>query len=179
MICLADNGIVHGDLACRNVLVFRSHASEPRENLVKLTDFGLTRASTVYSVVGSPVMTTMTIIPLRYAAPEILRNPDHQSYSEKSDVYSMGVVMWEACSYGALPYSDLEDDEAVRRQKLQNKKLLRPPLCSDSLWEIMNECWQQDPSNRPIFKTLKESLPELQTESKIEYVKSSDTTLNL
>ena len=53
MICLADNGIVHGDLACRNVLVFQSDSTEPKKNLVKLTDFGLTRESTLYSIVDS------------------------------------------------------------------------------------------------------------------------------
>ncbi|CAF1140225.1 unnamed protein product [Rotaria sordida] len=76
MICLVDNGITHGDLACRNVLVFRLNPIEPKENLVKLTDFGLTRGSTVYSTIDSPSMSTMTIIPVRYAAPEILQNPD-------------------------------------------------------------------------------------------------------
>ena len=163
MICLADNGIVHGDLACRNVLVFLSNFSEPKENLVKLTDFGLTRTSTVYSVVDTPVMTTMTIIPIRYAAPEILENPIKMSYTEKSDVYTMGVLMWEACSYGQLPYSTLQGDDAVRQQKLNDEKLPQPTLCSHQLWQIMNGCWQQNPSNRPTFKMLKELLsnPEL------------------
>ncbi|CAF1263406.1 unnamed protein product [Rotaria sordida] len=122
MICLVDNGITHGDLACRNVLVFRLNPIEPKENLVKLTDFGLTRGSTVYSMIDSPSMSTMTIIPVRYAAPEILQNPDRISYSEKSDVYSMGVLMWEACSYGQLPYSSLHsDDDDTCRENEENR----------------------------------------------------------
>lgn len=53
MICLANNGIVHGDLACRNILVFQMHPTNHKENLVKLTDFGLTRESKLYPVVDS------------------------------------------------------------------------------------------------------------------------------
>jgi serine/threonine protein kinase len=173
MICLADNGIVHGDLACRNVLVFSSNSVEPKVNLVKLTDFGLTRESKLYTMVDSPVLTTMTIIPVRYAAPEILKNPNKLSYTEKSDIYSMGVLMWEACSYGQLPYSSLDSDEAVRKSKLNDQRLPQPSLCSHQLWTIINECWQQESLNRPTFKTLKESLSTLETKSKFEYVKIS------
>lgn len=170
MICLADNSIVHGDLACRNVLVFDSNSVEPKENLVKLTDFGLTRASTVYAVVPSPVMTTMTIIPVRYVAPEILQHHVNTTYSEKSDVYSMGILMWEACSYGQLPYFDLESDEDVRKQKLNNHRLPKPSLCGPQLWQAMNNCWDLNPSNRPPFKILKDQLPTTSTDSQFKYV---------
>lgn len=107
MICLADNGIVHGDLACRNVLVFRSNAMEPKENLVKLTDFGLARGNTIYSVDDNIVSSTAIVVPIRYAAPEILKKMDTRNYSEKSDVYSMGVLMWEAFSLETMPYSSI------------------------------------------------------------------------
>jgi serine/threonine protein kinase len=161
MICLADNGIVHGDLACRNVLVFRSNATEPKDNLVKLTDFGLTRASTLYSVVDSTASSTMTTVPGRYAAPEILRTMDGENYSEKSDVYSMGVLMWEACSLGALPYSSVETDKEIRKRKLKSEKLPKPS-CSHDLWDTMKECWHQQPQDRPDFRTLKQYLLTLQ-----------------
>jgi serine/threonine protein kinase len=173
MICLVDNGIIHGDLACRNVLVFRSDPNDPKENLVKLTDFGLTRGSTVYSMVDSPSMSTMTIIPVRYAAPEILRNPERASYSEKSDVYSMGVLMWEAYSYGELPYSSLHDDSDVRKQKLNDERLSQPAQCSHQVWTIINDCWHQDISNRPTFANLKEALSTVGMESKNKYVRIS------
>lgn len=173
MICLADNGIVHGNLACRNVLVFQFNPNEPKENLIKLTDFGLTRGSTVYTMVDSPSMSTMTIIPVRYAAPEILRNPDLSSYSEKSDVYSMGVLMWEACSYGELPYSSLHDDNDVRQRKLNDQRLSKPSQCSDQLWTIINGCWQQQSVSRPTFKILKESMLKTGTEPKQRYINAA------
>ncbi len=100
----------------------------------------------------------MTIIPTRYAAPEIILSDDKLNYSEKSDVYSMGILMWEACSYGELPYSSLDNDYDVRRRKLNDERLPRPPLCTDELWIIINECWYQDPEYRPNFQTLKQAL---------------------
>jgi serine/threonine protein kinase len=115
----------------------------------------------------------MTIIPVRYAAPEILRNPERASYSEKSDVYSMGVLMWEAYSYGELPYSSLHDDSDVRKQKLNDERLSQPAQCSHQVWTIINDCWQQDISNRPTFANLKEALSTVGMESKNKYVRIS------
>jgi serine/threonine protein kinase len=158
LICLADNGIVHADLACRNVLVFQSSETDPKKNLVKLTDFGLSRDGSLFSVVDTPTKTIMSLIPTRYAAPELFLKQTKSSYSEKTDMYSMGVLMWQACSYGELPYSHLDDDEDVRREKLKDRRLSRPELCSDQLWTIINECWQLDPEYRPDFKSLKQSL---------------------
>ncbi|CAF3500113.1 unnamed protein product, partial [Rotaria socialis] len=165
MVYLANYGIVHGDLACRNVLVFRLHNSNPQENLVKLTDFGLTRASTLYSVVGSTASTTLVVVPLRYAAPEILLSAGLSNYSEKSDVYSMGILMWEACSQGQLPYGSIDDDNEVRRLKIKGEILSQPENCDEKLWNIIVQCWHQQPDIRPTFKMLKESLLELHPRS--------------
>jgi serine/threonine protein kinase len=165
MIFLADNGIIHGDLACRNVLVFQMNPTNPKKNLVKLSDFGLTRESQLYSVVATPAPTTMTIIPTRYAAPELLHDVNKSTYSEESDVYSMGILMWEACSHGQLPYSSINDDNEVRRRKLNDERLPQPSQCSHQLWTIMNECWNPKPENRPDFESLKQSLSNLRLES--------------
>ncbi|CAF4742606.1 unnamed protein product, partial [Rotaria sp. Silwood1] len=40
---IASKKIVHGDLGCRNVLVFQMDPSETKNNSVKITDFGLAR----------------------------------------------------------------------------------------------------------------------------------------
>ncbi|CAF1179202.1 unnamed protein product [Adineta ricciae] len=161
MVCLADNGIVHGDLACRNVLVFEYNHSKPDENLVKLTDFGLTRGSSLYSMVGAPTSSVISMVPIRYTAPEVLQNVTQPTLSVQSDVYSMGIFMWEACSYGEIPYSSIDDENEVRRIKLSGTKLSRPSRCNDQLWTLMNDCWQQSPEDRPNFQRLKRSLSSL------------------
>ncbi|CAF3427213.1 unnamed protein product [Rotaria sp. Silwood1] len=169
MICLADNQIVHGDLACRNVLVFRSSSNQPTEILVKLTDFGLTRASPLFSVFDSPTSSAMTMIPVRYAAPEILCDTSSTSnYSEKSDVYSFGVLMWEACSGGAIPYGDLKTSDNVYQERLKGKLLERPYMCSSELWNIIENCTQQEPNKRPNFKAIQEDLLRLRYQNKTD-----------
>lgn len=93
MIHLAENGIVHGDLACRNALVFQMDAKVAKRNVAKLTDFGLTRHSNLFSIASGVVVSILTVVPVRYTAPEILAQNEVKNYSEKSDIYSMGVLM--------------------------------------------------------------------------------------
>jgi serine/threonine protein kinase len=169
MISLADVYIVHGDLACRNILVFRFNNTEPQKNLVKLTDFGLTRASALYSIISTTAATTLAVVPMRYAAPEILQSEGLSNYSEKSDVYSMGVLMWEACSQAQLPYASIDDDNEVRRRKLKGEILTRPETCDEQLWQIIVPCWNQQSAARPTFKMLKQSLLELQSRPQLKY----------
>jgi len=170
MICLADNQIIHGDLACRNVLVFRSSSTQPTEILVKLTDFGLTRSGSLFSVIDAPASSTMPLIPIRYAAPEILLDTSSTSYSEKSDVYSFGVLMWEACSKGAVPYGDLKATDTVYRERLKGRSLERPNTCSNELWNIILNCTQQDSNKRPNFKNIQEDLLGLRYQNKRDSV---------
>jgi serine/threonine protein kinase len=169
MICLADNKIIHGDLACRNVLVFRSSPNQSTEILVKLTDFGLTRASPLFTVIDSPASSTLSMIPIRYAAPELLLNVSARSYSEKSDVYSFGVLMWEACSRGATPYGDLKILTVVIHERLKGRLLERPKNISTDLWNIIIDCTQQEPYKRPNFKAVQDALLKLRFQTKLEF----------
>ncbi|CAF1613531.1 unnamed protein product [Rotaria magnacalcarata] len=172
MVYLVNYGIVHGDLACRNALVFRFHNSNPQENLVKLTDFSLIRSSTLYLVVGSTASTANLLVLVRYAAPEILPIEGFSNYSKKSDVHLMGILMCEACSQGQLPYASIEDDNEVRRLKLNGDIFRRPENCDEKLWTIIVQCWHQHqrPEVRPTFKMLKQSLLELRLLSIVRYL---------
>jgi serine/threonine protein kinase len=154
---VASKKIIHGDLGCRNVLVFRVDPSEPKNNLVKITDFGLARW-----IDQPPTKEDPTIIPIRYCAPEILEHNRHSNYSEKSDVYSMGVLIWEALSNSEMPYSSVEKDEDVKQMKLRNKRLPKPPVCDRQLWKLMKECWHNDPQNRPNFEYMKNILANME-----------------
>jgi serine/threonine protein kinase len=153
MTYVASKGIVHGDLGCRNVLVFRVDSSHPRNNLVKLTDFGLARW------IDQPsAQEDLSVIPIRYCAPEILRANQHSSYSEKSDVYSMGVLIWEALSNSEIPYLSIAKNEDVERMKLDNVKPQRPSKCDRQQWVLMNGCWHGNPDKRPTFEEIKHKL---------------------
>jgi Bruton agammaglobulinemia tyrosine kinase len=159
MIFLSKNGIIHGDLSCRNVVVFKSHPYDPKKNLVKLIDFGLTKNNSKSSA--------MTIeIPVRYVAREILLNKGRSGYSEKSDVYSFAVFMWEACSFGKIPYEYINEDDDVCQEKLEGKRLTRPDKCDPNIWKLMNLCWNDRPENRPTFQMIHTQLKNIQN---VEY----------
>ena len=160
---VASKQIVHGDLGCRNVLVFRVDADQPANSLVKITDFGLARWFK-----QPPVNEDKTVVPVRYCAPEILRHNSHENYSERSDVYSMGVLIWEALSKSEMPYSSVEKDEEVKRKKINDERLPQPDVCDRQLWVITNSCWDRDPQQRPTFHEIKEKLSNLSI-SEISY----------
>jgi serine/threonine protein kinase len=153
MYYLAHRGIAHGDLACRNVLVYNYHETDLKQNVVKLTDFGLSRFSSLYSTVNSTA--TIDIIPIRYAAPEVL---DNNRPDEKSDIFSMGVLMWEAYEKGRIPWSQIHDDNEVRRLVIGGARLMQPSTCASDMWCLIEECWMIEKQNRPTFKDLQEKL---------------------
>ena len=78
---LHTHGIIHRDLSSNNILMIaRSRA--------KVTDFGMSKLTDV-----NPRMTPLTQCPgtMVYMSPEALRTPP--SYTEKLDVFSLGVLM--------------------------------------------------------------------------------------
>lgn len=150
MAYVASQGIVHGDLRCGNILVFQMNPSKPTENLVKLANFSLAHRNDASFVDGRQLLT-----PVRYCALEILRSVGRSNYSELSDVYSMGVLMWEACSQGKLPYETSTTNPQLRRRKLNGEKLPRPTNCNDQMWSIMEECWLNEPTIRYNFEEMR------------------------
>ncbi|KAM7516906.1 hypothetical protein LguiA_006489 [Lonicera macranthoides] len=137
--------IVHWDLKSPNLLVDKNWT-------VKVCDFGLSRfkANTFISsksVAGTP----------EWMAPEFLRG---EPSNEKSDVYSYGVILWELVTM-QQPWSGLGPAQVVGAVAFQNRRLAIPPNTSPILVSLMESCWADDPSQRPSFKTIVETLKKL------------------
>jgi hypothetical protein len=47
---------------------------------------------------------------------------------------------------------------------LQKERLKRPSRCPDSLWQLIEACWQQQPEARPSFQTILHTLKQLEAE---------------
>ena len=63
------------------------------------------------------------------------------TYPEQSDVQLFGVVLWDICSLGRLPYYHVHD-EHVRDTIVQGGKLPEPDGCRPELYSVItNSCW--------------------------------------
>jgi serine/threonine protein kinase len=172
----AHNNIVHGDLACRNILVFKFDEQNPKQTFVKVADFGLSRASSIYKSISSSSSATLNVVPYRYTAPEILQNPDlNELYTEKSDMYSMGVLMWEAYSpRGKKPWSHIKDDNDVIKRVINGERLQQPSTCSNEMWSLLQTTMFQQPNDRPVFAALHRQLIEVKIKIQTHPVSSSN-----
>ncbi|PRP88025.1 hypothetical protein PROFUN_04453 [Planoprotostelium fungivorum] len=131
MTYLQSKGIIHRDLACRNLLLDESLR-------VKISDFGLS------AEVG---MDRQDHIPFRWSAPEVIKD---RTCTHQSDVWSFGVVMWEILSLGAIPYQALSNKQVVDYVTGGNM-MYQPDRCSHDVYNLMKKCWAMDPNVRPNF----------------------------
>lgn len=137
---LHSKNIVHFDLKCDNLLV---NLKDPSRPICKVGDFGLSKIKRNTLVTGGVRGT------LPWMAPELL-NGSSNKVSEKVDVFSFGIVLWEILT-GEEPYANMHYG-AIIGGIVNNT--LRPPVPSfcDPEWRIlMEQCWAPDPSVRPSF----------------------------
>ncbi|KAM6944160.1 BDNF/NT-3 growth factors receptor [Lycodopsis pacificus] len=140
MVYLASQHFVHRDLATRNCLV--------GENLlVKIGDFGMSRDvySTDYYRVGGH-----TMLPIRWMPPESIM---YRKFTTESDVWSLGVVLWEIFTYGKQPWYQLSNNEVIECIT-QGRVLQRPRTCAKEVYDLMLGCWQREPHMRLNIKEI-------------------------
>ncbi|XP_047126150.1 fibroblast growth factor receptor 4 isoform X3 [Hydra vulgaris] len=153
MLFLSEKKLVHRDLAARNVLVGPDY-------IMKLADFGLARD--IY-LSGVYIKESCGILPVKWMAPESLFD---KVYTIKSDVWSFGIVLWEICTMGGSPYPGLPTEDLFE-YLTAGKRMCQPVTCPDELYEIMLQCWQERPEERPWFHEIVSQLQRI-IESKNE-----------
>ncbi|XP_045516926.1 fibroblast growth factor receptor 3-like [Pieris brassicae] len=130
---LEARGITHRDLAARNILVDGA-------GVLKVADFGLSRS-------GIYVHTRSRPVPLRWLAPEAIFS---SQYSSATDVWAFAVLLWEIATFGGFPYAELSNQE-LPEFLTRGGRLSKPARASLRLYQLMEECWSNDPSFRPTF----------------------------
>ncbi|CAJ0570850.1 unnamed protein product, partial [Mesorhabditis spiculigera] len=146
MVFLSDVPCVHRDLAARNVLV-------TRDKICKIADFGLAKRMRNEYYKKAP--NSGESMPWRWMSPEAIQT---KRYTQASDVWSFGVLLYEIFSLGAQPYVGRE----VYLEDLQaGLQCSQPQYADDTLYSLMERCWNLEPTLRPKFKDCVESLQEL------------------
>ncbi|NXU77445.1 KSYK kinase, partial [Oreotrochilus melanogaster] len=125
---LEENNFVHRDLAARNVLLVTQHYA-------KISDFGLSKALSAdenyYKAQSHGKW------PVKWYAPECM---NFYKFSSKSDVWSFGVLMWEAFSYGQKPYKGMKGGEVAQLIE-RGERMERPEACPTEVYDLMKLCW--------------------------------------
>ena len=143
-----NNHIVHRDIKPQNIII-------SREGKVKVTDFGIAKATT------SQTTTSSAMGSVHYASPEQARGGyvDH-----RSDIYSLGIVMYEMVT-GRVPF-DGETAVTVAVKHLQEQMVPPSEYCPEipySLEQIIKKCTEKSPDRRyqdigDLMADLKQSL---------------------
>ena len=141
---LSGLNFIHRDLACRNIYITINLSC-------RIADFGMCRELKKEQEYHK---SSGTHIPVRWTAPESVF---YQRYSEKSDVWSYGMTMYEIWGMCLKPWFALATEEVV--DTLLQHNLPTPPTgCPKSVYELMVDIWDPDPENRPNFSGLLSSL---------------------
>ena len=145
MAYLEKQNVIHRDLAARNILV--------GEGLIcKVGNFEMARVITEEFYESNPGEK----YDIKWTAPEAA---SYNRFNIKSDVWSLGIVLYEIITYGGSPYPGMTNDQ-VLEQTLFGYRMPRPMGCPDKFYDIMLGCWHKRPANRPTFKTLHLQLKE-------------------
>jgi c-src tyrosine kinase len=139
MVYLESKNFIHRDLASRNVLL-------AEDMTAKVSDFGLAREGVTRS--------DSQKLPVKWTAPEALKQ---NKFSNKSDVWSFGILLWEIYSYARVPYPRVPANDIMQHIE-RGYRMDAPDGCPDQIYHIMKDCWATDPASRPNFTRIMKGL---------------------
>ncbi|XP_062915441.1 serine/threonine-protein kinase LMTK2 [Mobula hypostoma] len=162
---LHKHGFVHSDLALRNCFL-------TTDLTVKIGDYGIgfSRYREDYIVSNDG-----QYIPLRWISPELVGDVYGSmvvaEQTKHSNIWSLGVALWELFENASQPYMHLSDKEVlIFVIKEQQIKLPKPQLeltHSDRWYEVLQFCWLA-PEKRPTAEEIHRLLTYLRMQSQKE-----------
>eukprot|EP00912_Choanoflagellata_sp_UC4_P001396 UC4_evm3s866 len=147
---LCEKGHCMGDLASRNILV----SQYLRCKIFNLSISSLIPPNAMYYISKTGNKN------LRWCSPELVNT---EKYTEQSDVWSYGLLLYELWTDSRIPYSDWPSEEVMLNTltKLREGFVLPVPSnCPSIMHDLMCECWAPSPNRRPTFDHISSTLLE-------------------
>ncbi|XP_062221248.1 integrin-linked protein kinase 1-like [Phragmites australis] len=147
--------IIHRDLEPSNIL--RDDTGH-----LKVADFDLCKMLKWRRKVREEKAVTSPGNACRYVAPEVMRN---EEYDTKVDVFSFALILQEMIE-GCLPYHDKKNGEIEKAHISKERPPFRAPPkhYAHGLRELIEQCWSENPANRPDFRVIINRLSAIQNE---------------
>ena len=143
---LLELNIMHRDIKSANILISQE------KKTIKIIDFGLSKVVSVdlnQTICGSPL----------YMAPEVL---DHRSYNTKSDIWSIGVLLYEMI-YGFTPFNQCTVIKTLKHT-IKNNAIVYYPMSTQNLYVVtpdmisyMKKLLEMDPQKRIDWNKLRDA----------------------
>lgn len=130
-----DKGIVHRDIKPQNIMLLE-------DGTIKVADFGIAR----FARASQHTVTDKAIGSVHYISPEQAKG---ENTDEKSDIYSIGVMLYEMTT-GTLPF-DADSPVSVALKQIQSQpkrpRVINPDI-PEGLEDITIRAMQKDPARR-------------------------------
>ncbi|RIA98212.1 kinase-like domain-containing protein [Glomus cerebriforme] len=146
---LHDEEIIHGDLHPKNILI---HRLQPHLHVIKLTDFG----RSCLQDYTKEFTKACGVIP--YMDPKIFNIQENENHlygiTKKSDIYSLGVLLWQLTSCSSpFGFDEIENERlkviALEIAIFKGRREDPVPNTIDKFVELYQKCWRHEPDERP------------------------------
>uniref|UniRef100_A0A7S3E5D2 Protein kinase domain-containing protein n=1 Tax=Rhodosorus marinus TaxID=101924 RepID=A0A7S3E5D2_9RHOD len=146
-----SRGVIHRDIKPSNLL-------EDGRGVYKVSDWGLSRFVDTERRMSGDTGT------YSFMAPEVIKS---ERYGFECDVYSYGILMWTLLTGKTVPYPLFTPEQAADGVA---RNILRPELptqVNPDFTNLMQSCWDNEPSRRPDFREIATKIIAIDAESKM------------
>ena len=147
-----EPSVLHRDIKSSNILVDEHFKA-------KICDFGISK------VFNFKKRKTETKSNTFWMAPESLLE---NIYTEKSDIFSLGILFWEIVHRDTMPYKNFNETCFYFKENLET---IRPEIdkkINSKMVELIKQCWDFEPIKRPSIESIFNKLINIRDEIKMK-----------